>query len=212
MTLPDLPGVLSVMIAVRRSLVVAVALTWAFAVPPQRARGDDATASRDRFKEDLAGNEEVERIIKTFAGKGEVGDDSDPTPAEDAVKLFETADDLQIELVACEPAVEQPLDMHFDDRGRMWVVQYRQYPFPAGLKVIRYDQYLRAVFDKVPQPPPHGTPGADKITVFEDTDGDGKADKSTTFADGLHIPTALAPGDGGLYVANSTEVLFLKDN
>ncbi|MCA9052402.1 MAG: hypothetical protein KDA75_01130, partial [Planctomycetaceae bacterium] len=211
MTPPDLPGVLSVMIAVRRSLVVAVALTWAFAVPPQRARGDDATASRDRFKEDLAGNEEVERIIKTFAGKGEVGDDSDPTPAEDAVKLFETADDLQIELVACEPAVEQPLDMHFDDRGRMWVVQYRQYPFPAGLKVIRYDQYLRAVFDKVPQPPPHGTPGADKITVFEDTDGDGKYDHSKDVITGLNIATSVCTGEGGIWVLNAPYLLFYPD-
>ena len=45
----------------------------------------------------------------------------------------------------------------------MWVVQYLQYQFPAGLKIVRYDQHLRAVFDKVPEPPPHGAKGADKI-------------------------------------------------
>ncbi|MFV0445160.1 MAG: L-sorbosone dehydrogenase, partial [Planctomycetaceae bacterium] len=84
---------------------------------------EPSAGSRDRFKEDLAGNAEVERVIRSFAGKGSIGDDSEPTPALEAVKLFETADDLKIELVASEPAVEQPLDLHFDDRGRMWVVQ-----------------------------------------------------------------------------------------
>jgi len=68
--------------------------------------------------------------------------------------------------VASEPAVTQPLFCTFDARGRLWVVQYRQYQFPAGLKIERYDQHLRAVFDRVPLPPPHGTPGADRITKF----------------------------------------------
>ena len=51
----------------------------------------------------------------------------------------------------------------------------------------------------------------DKILVLEDRDGDGKADKTTVFADGLLIPTGIEPGDGGAYVANSTELLHLKD-
>ena len=193
-------------------LLTVVATLILCGEPPIRpARADDAPSSRDRFKEDLAGNEEVERIIKTFAGKGEVGDDSEPTPAEDAVQLFETADDLQIELVASEPAVEQPIDMHFDDRGRMWVVQYRQYPFPEGLKVIRYDQYLRAVFDKVPQPPPHGVRGKDKITVFEDTDGDGKYDTSKDVITGLNIAVSVCTGAGGIWVLNAPYLLFYPD-
>ncbi len=168
-------------------------------------------ASRDRFKADLAGNEEVERIIRTFAGKGEVGDDSAPTPALEAVKLFHTAEDLAIELVASEPAVEQPLSMHFDDRGRLWVVQYRQYPFPAGLKVIRYDQYLRTQFDRVPQPPPRHTPGADKITVFEDTDGDGRYDAHKDVLTGLNIATSVVTGHGGIWVLNPPYLLFYPD-
>ena len=97
--------------------------------------------------------------MKTFKGKGEVGDDSLPTPPEQAVKMFQVQDGFEMELVASEPTVEQPLFMTFDSRGRLWVVQYRQYPFPAGLKVVKYDQYLRAVFDKVPAPPPHGEKG-----------------------------------------------------
>ena len=62
---------------------------------------------------------------------------------------------------------------------------------------------------------PHIKPGQeeiDQVVILEDTDGDGAADKSTVFADGLHIPTAVLPGDGGAYVANSTEMLFLRDS
>lgn len=174
-------------------------------------RADEPPASRDRFKEDLAGNEDVERVIRNFAGRGEVGDDSQPTPAAEAVRQFQTADDLRISLVASEPAVEQPLAMHFDDRGRLWVVQYRQYPFPAGLKVIRYDQHLRAVFDKVPLPPPHHTPGADKITVFEDTDGDGRYDAHKDALTGLNIATSVVTGHGGIWVLNPPYLLFYPD-
>lgn len=173
--------------------------------------GDEAPPSRDRYKEDLAGNEEVERVIRTFAGKGEVGDDSLPTPPREAVRLFQTAQDLAIELVASEPDVEQPLSMHFDDRGRLWVVQYRQYPFPAGLKVIRYDQYLRAQFDKVPPPPPRHTPGADKITVFEDADGDGRYDAHKDVLTGLNIATSVVTGHGGWWVLNPPYLLFYPD-
>ena len=89
-------------------------------------------------------------------------------------------------MVAHEPAVAQPLNMYFDERGRMWVTQYLQYPFPAGLKIVEYDKYLRAVFDKVPPPPPHHFRGKDKITIHEDTDGDGVFDKHKTFLDGLN--------------------------
>src|SRR5690606_37552024 len=121
-------------------------------------------------------------------------------------------DGLRIELVAAEPSldgsadeshesiehlpVEQPLFMHFDERGRLWVVQYRQYPFPEGLKVIRYDQHLRAVFDKVPAPPPHHVRGKDKITVYEDTDGDGTYDSFNDVITGLNIATAVVTGRG----------------
>lgn len=188
--------------------IVAVA---AFCLLTGMVLADEAPKSRDRYKEDLAGNEEVEQVIRSFAGKGAVGDDSQPTPAPAAVKLFQTVDDLAVELVASEPAVEQPLSMHFDDRGRLWVVQYRQYPFPAGLKVIRYDQYLRAQFDKVPQPPPHHVQGADKITLFEDTNGDGNFDSHKDVLTGLNIATSVLTGRGGVWVLNPPYLLFYPD-
>lgn len=167
--------------------------------------------SRDRFKPDLAGNEEVERVIRNFQGKGAIGDDSDPTPAEEAVKRFEVAEGLTIDLVSAEPTVMQPLYISFDARGRMWVVQYLQYPFPAGLKVIRYDQYLRAVFDDVPRPPPDHVPGKDKVTVFEDTDGDGNYDTHKDVIDDLNIASAVVTGRGGIWVLNPPYLLFYPD-
>ena len=81
--------------------------------------------------------------------------------------------------------VRQPLSASFDERGRLWVIEYLQYPNPAGLKPVSVDQYLRTEYDRVPEPPPRGPRGADRIKILEDTDGDGRADKATVFIDGL---------------------------
>ncbi|MGY8655348.1 MAG: PVC-type heme-binding CxxCH protein [Verrucomicrobiia bacterium] len=166
---------------------------------------------RDKFDMSIAGNEKVAEIIKTFAGRGEIGDHSTPTAPDAAVKLFQVHSDFEMELVAHEPTIKQPLFMTFDHRGRMWVVQYLQYPFPAGLKVIKYDQYLRAVFDKVPPPPPNHFKGADKITVLEDTNGDGNYDKAKDVITGLNIVSSLAIGRGGIWVLNPPYLMFYPD-
>ena len=52
--------------------------------------------------------------------------------------------------VLSEPQIAQPLSMNFDERGRLWVVEYQQYPYPAGLKMVSRNKYYRAVYDKVP--------------------------------------------------------------
>lgn len=158
-----------------------------------------------------AGNAEVERVMREFAGKGQLGDGSDPLPPQHAVRRFQLDDGLRIDLVAAEPEVMQPLYISFDEHGRMWVTQYRQYPFPAGLKIVRYDQYLRAVFDNVPLPPPHHVPGEDRITVFEDTDQDGRYDSSRDVITGLNIATAALSGRGGIWVLNIPYLLFYPD-
>jgi putative membrane-bound dehydrogenase-like protein len=93
----------------------------------------------------------------------------------------------------------------------MWVTQYRQYPFPKGLKIVEYDRYIRAKFDKTPLPPPRGDKGADCVTIHEDTDGDGTFDKATVFVDGLNIATAALPGKGGVWVMNPPYLLFYPD-
>jgi len=159
----------------------------------------------------VAGNERVQSVIESFGGKGVQADDSQPTEPQDALKSFQLRDGFAIDLVAHEPEVSQPLFLSWDSRGRMWVVQYRQYQYPAGLKVVRFDQYLRAVFDKVPEPPPHGTPGEDMISVHEDTDGDGLYDTHREVISGLNIATAVQVGRGGIWVLNPPYLLFYPD-
>src|SRR3954453_23071181 len=101
---------------------------------------------------------------------------------------FKVAEGFEINLWAADPQLAKPIQMNWDARGRLWVSSSSMYP----------------------QIKPGETP-TDKGIVLEDTNGDGKADKTTVFADGLLLPTAVIPGDGGAYVANSTELLHLKD-
>ncbi|MGH8018841.1 MAG: DUF7133 domain-containing protein [Opitutaceae bacterium] len=131
--------------------------------------------------------------------------------AEEVAQSLQAADGFEVELVARAPAVRQPLDLRFDDRGRMWVVQYLQYPFPAGLTVTSYDQYLRAEYNRVSPPPPHHFRGADKITIHEDRDGDGRFETSKVFLDGLNMATSVLPDTGGAWVLMSPYLLFYPD-
>src|SRR5688572_7448250 len=55
-------------------------------------------------------------------------------PPDEAARQMKLAQDLQAQLVASEPMIAQPVCIEFDDRGRLWVMQYLQYPNPAGLK------------------------------------------------------------------------------
>ncbi len=132
------------------------------------------------------------------------------SPAE-ALRAFRVPADLEVEQVLAEPNVRQPLFVDWDQRGRMWVVEYIQYPYPAGLKMVSRDEYWRAVYDKVPAPPPHGARGLDRITIHEDTDGDGRYDKHTTFVDGLNIVTSFAIARDGVWVLNPPYLLFYPD-
>lgn len=134
-----------------------------------------------------------------------------PLSPEDSAKSFTTPDDLEFEQLLAEPVVAQPVFITFDERGRMWVVQYLQYPAPAGLTLMSKDQFWRAVYDKVPSAPPNHTPGADKITIHEDTDHDGRFDSVKTFVDGLNIVTSCAISATGVWVLNPPYLLFYPD-
>ena len=118
---------------------------------------------------------------------------------------------LAVELMLAEPLVAQPTHMSFDERGRLWVSQYRQYPFPAGIKQLSRDQYYRSVFDKVPPPPPNHDRGADIISVHEDTDGDGIFDKHKNVLEGLNMANAAVYGHGGIWVMQTPYLLFYPD-
>ena len=115
-----------------------------------------------------------------------------PTPAPrvpQAVPTFEVSPDLEITLWAENPLLHKPIQMNWDPRGRLWIASSELYPMI--------------------QP---GQPAYDTVIVLEDTDGDGKADKHTVFADGLVVPTGVVPdGRGGCYVAASHQLLHFAD-
>ncbi len=116
-----------------------------------------------------------------------LADVPDPNPEVEKAG-FVVPEGFEINLYAAEPMLRKPVQMNWDSQGRLWVVSSTTYP--------------------------HIKPGEsanDQVVVLEDSNHDGVADKSTVFSDDLHIPTAILPGDGGAYVANSTEVVFLKD-
>jgi len=128
-----------------------------------------------------------------------------------SLSQFETTAGITVDAVLGDPDIAQPLSMKFDQRGRLWVMEYRQYPDPAGVKVVSRDKYLRTVYDKLPLPPPHGAPGQDRISIHEDTNADGIYDRHKIFTDGLNIATSFAIGDGGVYVLNPPYLLFYAD-
>ncbi|MCP5539824.1 MAG: ThuA domain-containing protein [Akkermansiaceae bacterium] len=97
--------------------------------------------------------------------------------------------DLRLELFASDPDIGKPIALAWDTRGRCWVAETSDYPHDVK---------------------PDGV-GGDRIRICEDTDGDGKADRFTTFADGLNIPTGLVFANGGLIVSQPPRFLFLKD-
>ena len=136
---------------------------------------------------------------------------SAPLKAAEAVTKFQVADGLEIGLVAAEPLVAQPLSISFDDRGRMWVLQYRQFPNPNGLTPVQVDHWLRTKYDRIPDPPPQGPKGNDRISVYEDTNGDGRADVVKHFLSDLNLASGMALGYGGVFVVQSPYLLFYAD-
>jgi putative membrane-bound dehydrogenase-like protein len=130
---------------------------------------------------------------------------------EEAVRRMQLPEGFTAKLVACEPMIRQPLSIDFDEKGRMWVLQYLQYPNPAGLKPLKQDQYLRTVWDRVPEPPPHGPKGADRITILYDPDENGRYRKSKDFVTGLNLATGFCIGHGGVYVVQPPYLLFYPD-
>ena len=132
------------------------------------------------------------------------------TPDE-ALSKMQVAEGLRIDLVASEPLVRQPVAIDWDDRGRLWVIQYLQYPNPEGLERIAVDRYSRTRYDRIPAPPPHGPRGADRLTILSDTDRDGRMDQAQDFVDGLNLASGFAFGHGGVFVLNVPYLLFYPD-
>ncbi|MFM8272224.1 MAG: PVC-type heme-binding CxxCH protein, partial [Gemmata sp.] len=136
---------------------------------------------------------------------------ADGLTPQQAERRFKLPDGFSVRTVAAEPLVRQPVSISFDARGRMWVLQYLQYPNYAGLKPVKQDQYLRTVWDKVPEAPPKGPKGADKLTILYDPDANGVFQKSKDFVTGLNIASGFCIGNGGVYVAQPPYLLFYPD-
>lgn len=107
-----------------------------------------------------------------------------------ALEHLKPAEGYEVNLFASEKdfPLENPVAMAWDAKGRLWVATMPSYP-----------QYLP------------GVPPNDQVIILEDTDWDGKADKHTVFADKLYLPAGLELGDGGVYVAQQPNLVFLKD-
>ncbi|PYU95256.1 MAG: dehydrogenase, partial [Acidobacteria bacterium] len=105
------------------------------------------------------------------------------------LKSFQLNDDLNIELFVNEPEIMSPVEMVFDENGRVYVAEMLDYPTD----------------------PPPGKPARSRIRLLEDTDGDGKVDRSTIFADNVLEVSGLMPWKGGLIVTSAPDILFMKD-
>ena len=112
-----------------------------------------------------------------------------PLSPEDSLAYTQAPVGWKLELFAAEPEIINPMQLAWDERGRLWVIETTDYPNEVRT----------------------GRQGDDKIKILEDTNGDGRADKVTVFASGLNIPTSLAFHDGGIIVHQAPITLFLKD-
>ncbi len=112
---------------------------------------------------------------------------NDPRDPETAAKMMTVPEGFSVEVVAAEPDIVNPVAMAIDERGRFWITESLEYPRREP------------------------GPGKDRVKILEDTDGDGKCDKFTVFMDGLNIPSGIAVGHGGVWIANSPDILFVQD-
>jgi len=126
---------------------------------------------------------------KFGAGDSPVNTMQAPVSADESVKHMVLPKGFEAKLFASEPEIAKPLCMAWDHRGRLWIAESSDYP--NNLKKVGA--------------------GDDRIKVCEDTDGDGRADRFTVFADKLSIPTSLTFADGGVIVHDAPDTLFLKD-
>lgn len=113
-----------------------------------------------------------------------------PLSPEESQTLVQIPVGFRLELFASEPEIKKPISMDWDEKGRLWIIETIDYP-----NTVKSDKGQ----------------GGDRITICEDTNNDGKADKFTVFAEGLNLPTSLVFSDGGVIVAQAPHFLFLKD-
>lgn len=110
------------------------------------------------------------------------------TPEEERAG-FHLPPGFEVRLFAAEPEIKKPMNLSFDPSGRLWVTDTLEYPYPA----------------------PEGQPGRDSVRILEDTDGDGRADRVTTFAEDLNIPIGILPYGDGCICYSIPNLWYLRD-
>jgi putative heme-binding domain-containing protein len=168
-------------------------------VPGPALKLQPATSSFAKFRES-------NRVL----GRAEQFHGPTLSPADAYAKMRATPD-LAVDLLLAEPQIAQPTHFSFDTRGRLWVTQYRQYPYPAGVNMISRDKYYRSHYDRVPPAPPNHDRGADIVSIHESTKRDGVYDKHTVFQDGLNMANSAVRAHGGVWVMNPPYLLFYPD-
>jgi putative membrane-bound dehydrogenase-like protein len=121
-----------------------------------------------------------------------------PTEAKDASKTFHVLDGFEMQLIAAEPLVTDPVAITYDEDGRAYVCEMNDYPYT----------------DKSTHKPSQENPtdaNIGKVRLLTDTDGDGVFDKASVFAEGLSWPTGPACWKGGIFVTATPDVWYLKD-
>ncbi len=121
-----------------------------------------------------------------------------PLAPEQAAKSFRTLHGFTMDLLAAEPLVTDPVAMAYDENGRAYVCEMNDYPYT--------DKAQHRPSQENPTDQPIG-----KVRLLTDTDGDGRFDKSTVFADTLSWPTGVACWKGGVYVAATPDLWYFKD-
>lgn len=137
----------------------------------------------------IACESEVKQVLPELTYSGEEPRIQDPLPPEDSQKHIQLPKGFRAELFAAEPNIINPIALTWDERGRLWVVQSMDYPHELENEV-----------------------GGDRITICEDTDQDGKADKFIDFATGQSLTTGIVKVKDGVIVAQAPNMVFLKDS
>ena len=114
---------------------------------------------------------------------------SGPVSPQESLQYLVTHPDLKVELVAAEPQVIDPVAMAFDEQGRLWVVEMRDYP----------------------NGPAEGEPPRSRIRLLKDQDGDGFYETAQTFADHLLFANGVQPWKGGVMVTMAGQVAYFRD-